>query len=804
MRVTFARAILLGSVAGAALITTPASAAHKKGSAGAALAATAQSAAQTNAQAQQQPPAPEATGAANAEGQDTATGEIIVTARRTEERLQRVPSSISAFNERTLDRIQATDTTGLQGAVPNLNIVQGRGSSNATNIYIRGIGQPDALQTFDPAVGVYVDDVYLSRIRGNQLDLLDVDRIEVLRGPQGTLYGKNTIGGAIKYITRKPGQDFRANGSLAVGSYDQFELKGAISGPISDTLAVGFAFIDSKRDGFVKDRVLNRRYNDKDSIGGRATLAFTPSTRFRFDLTADYSHDDAALNVGAPLNELRHLFSNTVILPLERDPNHYDFTARTTPGLPNSTKLTHWGVAGTAAYDLTDALTLKLITAYRKLHTRDYIDIDATQAEVGDVLVDVHQHQVSQEFQLTYNSHRLSGVAGLYYLNERNKSHQEAFADDLVDLTPFRGIFPAFLLGPSNFPTFLRTIDDNLKTDSYAAYANASYSLTEALRLSAGVRWTHEVKDYFRTTSTFSSAPILNSVRPFVFDRKDHWNNVSPMASIDYQFSPSTMVYLRYAKGFKSGGFNGRANDAASSTEYKPETVDSFEAGLKSTIARHLRFNVAVFHNNYKDFQARVSGMATDPVTGVPEPVLSVLNAGRLRIQGAELEAAWTPVPELLLDTQIGYLDAKYKEFSDARFPNGSRAFQTPAFSPKWTMRFGAQYSFFLGNSGGITLGGQARYRSRQALAVDNTLITVTNVGTTTEIPGLFQNNYWLADARIVWEDASKRFSLGVYGNNIFDKVYKTDAQEFSSVGNIRTVYFGAPRTVTVRLTARY
>ena len=195
--------------------------------------ALAQSVEQTNADAAAQPPAPEATAAADAEGQDSATGEIVVTARRTEENVQRVPPPISAFNERALDRIQATDTTGLQGAVPNLNIVQGRGSSNATNIFIRGIGQPDALQTFDPAVGVYVDDVYLSRIRGNQLDLLDVERIEVLRGPQGTLYGKNTIGGAIKFVSRRPGQEFRANGASPSASYDQFELKGAASGPIS-------------------------------------------------------------------------------------------------------------------------------------------------------------------------------------------------------------------------------------------------------------------------------------------------------------------------------------------------------------------------------------------------------------------------------------------------------------------------------------------------------------------------------------------------------------------------------------------
>ena len=795
MRVTIERAALLGSVAAAALFTTPASAQDASPQNVSAPAA-------TPPEAVKKAPAPEATAAPDNGGHDSATGEIVVTARRTEERLQRVPASVSAFNERALDRIQAEDTTGLQGAVPNLNIVQGRGSSNATNIYIRGIGQPDALQTFDPAVGVYVDDVYLSRIRGNQLDLLDVDRIEVLRGPQGTLYGKNTIGGAIKYVSRKPGKQFRADASVTVGSYNQFDVKAAVSGPVSDTLSLGLAFIREKHEGYVKDPVLDRRYNDKNSWGTRGALAFTPSSRFRFDLSADYSHDNDALNVGAPINELRHLFSNTVILPLAQDPSDYDFKARTTPGLPNSTKLRHWGVAGTATYDIGDGLTLKSITAYRKLHTKDFIDIDATQAQVGDVLVDVHQHQLSQELQLAYTSDRLSGVAGLYYLDERNESHQEAFANDLVDLTPFRGVFPDFLLGPSNFPTFLRTIDDDLKTKSYAGYANASYTIVPNVRLSAGVRWTKETKDYFRTTSTFSSSPLLTSVAPFDFaPPKGKWTDVSPMASLDWQATPTTMLYARVAKGFQSGGFNGRANDPSTSTKYDPEKVLSYEAGFKTTILNRLRLNGDVFYNNYKDFQARVSGIATDPTTGLPDPVLSVLNAGKLSIKGAELEASWTPLDGLLLDTQIGYLDAKYKEFDDAQFSNfgGSRAFQTPAFSPKWTLRAGAQYSFGLGSMGGITIGGQTRYRSRQALAVDNTF-----VNTDTEIQGLFQNGYWLEDARIVWEDSSKKFAVGLYGYNLTNKLYKTDAQEFSSIGNIRTVYFGAPRTVSLKLTARY
>lgn len=778
MRVTSLRAAFLGTVAAAGLFTTP---------------AVAQTAAQTSAEAEQQPPAPEATAAADNEGRDTGTGDIVITARRTEERLQRVPASVSAFNERALDRIQATDTTGLQGAVPNLNIVQGRGSSNATNIFIRGIGQPDALQTFDPAVGVYVDDVYLSRIRGNQLDLLDVERIEVLRGPQGTLYGKNTIGGAIKFVTRRPGDTLRANGSIAVGSYDQFDLKGAISGPLAPGIAAGVSVLRAKRDGFVEDRLDDRDYNDKDTIAGRAAVAFTPSDTVRVDLTADYARDDAALNVGRPVNNLKTFSGGTLVVTDPVGSGHYHWKGETTLGLPNSTKLKTYGFAGTAAFDVTDAITLKSITAYRNLKTDDFIDIDATHYEVGDVFVGVRQNQLSQEFQGTYTGSRLNAVAGLYYLKENIKSHQEAYADDL--------------LGPAFFNSgFLRTVDDRLHTRSYAAYANASYEIVPTVRLSAGLRYTHETKDYFRTTSTFFSLlPIFNST--FSFSPKGKWSDWSPMASIDWQVTPTTMLYARAAKGFKSGGFNGRANSASETSQYDPETVWSYEAGFKTTIADQLRFNGAVFTSDYKDYQARIGDI--DPTAPFPTPLLKVLNVGKLRIRGAELEASWTPIHGLLLDSQIGYLDAVYKEFQDDRFPDGSRAFQTPPFSPKWTLRFGGQYAFDLGSAGGITIGAQARYKSRTALAVDNTLILYPSfvspgIGTTTEVEGLFQKGYWVEDARIEWENASKKLAFGLYGYNLTNKAYKTDAQEFSSVGNIRTVYYGAPRTITLRLTARY
>ncbi len=727
--------------------------------------------------------------AQDAPANDSEVEALVVTARRTEETLQSVPAAVSAFNGAALERLQVVDVTGLQGAVPNVNLAQGRGSSNSTNIFIRGIGQPDALQTFDPAVGVYVDDVYYSRIRGTQFDLFELERIEVLRGPQGTLYGKNTIGGALKVVTRKPGDEFRAGVSAAFGSYNQQEVKASVSGPVSDTLALGVSGLISKRDGYVEDPVTGAEYNDKNTWAVRAQAAWTPSETVRVDLSADYSKDDAAMTVGQATSTLTTLFGQTLIA-IPNPPPAYDFKTRTTPGLPNSTKLTHYGFSGAVTWTLSDALTLKSITAYRNLETDDYVDIDATQLETGDVFVGVDQDQTSQEFQLTYDDGPWTVVGGLYWMRENITSHQEAYADDLIG--------PLFLN-----PTFLRTVDDDLETTSKAAYVNVSYDLTDTLQVTGGVRYTEEEKTYSRTTSTFSSNALFTANPAFAFKGlSETWDDVSPMADVRWMPTENLTLYVRGSKGFKSGGFNGRANNPGEQAPYDPETVTSYEAGVKTTWdgGRYL-LNLTAFTNDYQDFQARVSGTVTDPGTGLPSPELTVINAGSLKTSGAEVEAVARPIPGLMLDAQIGLLNAEYEDFDDVRFvaTGGSRAFQEPAFAPKWTARYGAQYTFDLGESGSIIVGAAAKYRSEMALAIDN-----TPSNSKVRLPGMWDGRHWLWDARVVWESADRRFSAGVYGQNLTDELYKTDAQEFSSVGGIRTAYYGAPKTFTLRLSAKY
>jgi len=718
-------------------------------------------------------------------------GDIIVTARRTAENLQDVPASVSAFTPETLERLNIAEPAGLQGAIPNVNIVQGRGSGNALNIYIRGVGQPDALQTFDPAIGFYVDDVYYSRIRGTQLELFDIERIEVLRGPQGTLYGKNTIGGAFRVVTQRPGQNARAAASLAFGDYGQQEGRLSGSGPINEQLAIGASVFMATRDGYVTNPLNGEDYNDRNVGAARLALAWDPSPNFSADIAVDYAEEQNALQLGQATSTL----TTIGLVPLRTITTvpAWNFQASATPGLPNSQELSQGGVRATLAWELGDNWTVKSITAHRVLSYEDYIDIDGTTLEIGDVFVGVNQHQVSQELQSIYEGDRLTFVGGLYWLQEGVNSNQIAFADDFV--TGF--------LGQSSFT---RTISDELDTTSWAAFANASYALNDRLNVSAGLRYTNETKDYFRTTSTFFTTPLFNST--FAFRVSETWDDYSPMASVDFQATDNIMLYGRVARGFKSGGFNGRANSAGEEQPYAPETLLSYEIGAKTEwMDGRLIANLSVFQNTYEDFQARVGRVVTSPTQPIPAIDFAVLNAGELDIKGAELEVLFRPVAALLFDAQIGWLEAEYGEFFEQRaavapatgFVTLNRSWQTPAFSPEWTARFGAQYRFGMADGSGVTAGVTARYRSEHALAVDN-----ADLSTRVRFAGLWQDDYWLYDARLVWENSEGNLTAGVVGRNLGDEAYRTDGQEFSSVGGIRTVYYGTPQTWTATLGWRF
>jgi len=702
--------------------------------------------------------------------------EVIVTAQRREQKLQEVPMSISAFSGEDLALLQADNLDSLQGAVPNLNLVQGRGSNSSVNAFIRGVGQPDALQSFDPAVGVYLDDVYMSRIQGSLFKLYDIERIEVLRGPQGTLYGKNTPGGAIRLITRTPGDEMEAQAGLLLGDYGRWQVKGYLSGPLSENFSLGLSILHDERDGFVTDPTDGKEYNNDDTTVARMKGNWDVGDAVNIQFSVDYTKEDVLLTLGRSEVLLYSLnysadFSQISIVPRSPPPvGEWDFQTVTSMTDQPWQKSDHYGGNVTLSWDMSVSTMLKSITAYRKLDWKSYIDIDATELELGDVLVDIDQKQFSQEFQFLGNiGTDINWVGGLYYLHEQVPSHQEAYADDFLQYV--------------GFPiSFLRTIDDDLDTKSFAVFGQIDWQFAEDWNLGFGLRWTTEEKDYFRTTSTFSD--LLGVADPaFEFTDTDDWSDWTPTITLDYQMNDAVRWYGRLAKGFKSGGFNGRANSADDVSTFDPETVWTAELGAKTVMADgRLIANYALFYSKYDDFQARVS------VGDGIDFRFPVLNAAELDIKGAEVEMTWIPIDPLALSTQIGYLKSEY---GAGGFSGADGIEDEPVFSPKWTARFAGTWTQGLANSSQLLFTLAANYRDAMWLSVENK-------------PALTEDDYWVLDAIVSWISQDSRWTVRGGIKNLTDEVYRVEGQEFSSVGGIQTAYYGNPQTWTVSLEYRY
>jgi len=711
---------------------------------------------------------------------------VTVTARRKVETIQEVPVAVSAFGEEQLDNMQASDISGLQGAVPNMNIVQGRGSANSVNVFIRGIGQPDALQSFDPGVGMYVDDVYYSRINGALFSLFDVAQVEVLRGPQGTLYGKNSTGGAIKITTRDPFEYDGGSVEVTAGDFGRLEAGFYVGGPLGERIAGSIAGVSSRTDGYVTDPVTGEDYNDDDTRAVRGKLAFRSGTGFDATLSLDYTRQDAALTLGrptAPLFASDLVFGPVLLMPAPT--GEYAFETRTSFGPDKGQEMTHKGVALAASWELDEAWLLKSITSWRKLDTASYIDIDASELELGDVFVGVDQRQWSQELQLQYdNGGDVSAIFGAFHLDEKVPSYQEAYADDFIQ---FMGI-------PIDF---LRTIEDDLRTRSSAVFGSVDWTFAPTWTLTAGVRHTRETKDYDRTTSAFFGAPLqaFSADPQAVIDgAHETWSATTPSLALKKSFSDNVTAYVSANRGFKSGGFNGRANSQveADNPEFDPEYVWTYEAGLKMQSAdRRFSANFAAFHSDYTDFQARVSEIV-DPDAPIPSFSFPVLNAASMKIDGLEFEGMAKLAERTTLVAQLGWMNARYDEFVDPRTqidPALADLHAHVPFSPDFTGRLALQHGFDLGSNGELAIGGDISTRSETWLSVDNR-------------ENLRQGTYTLVGAYAVWDSPQYAWQVRAGVRNLTDEVYMTEGQEFSSVGNIQTAYYGMPRNAY--LSVRY
>ncbi len=733
--------------------------------------------------------------------------EITVTARKINESLQDVPVAVSAFTAADLTARGVNSLEEIASYTPNVEFfASGISGKNSGQAYIRGVGQFDYLLSTDPGVGVYVDGVYLARSLGNLLDLVDIERVEILRGPQGTLYGKNTIGGAINVITRKPGDEFEANVEIRTGSYDRIDARVNVSGPIiADKLAGKLAIGTKNAGGFGERPLVGDRAGDEESNAIQGMLDWTPADNFNVVFSADYTrvnetfsqHHTEEINTAAPLVGIYGALAGPlaglhgVPLPV------YDtswitgdaYVDQSTGSNFNDQEI--WGIANTITWEVA-GLTLKSITSYREMDVSFGTDPDGSPAVIIDE-VDVNtQNQVSQELQisgLSFND-RLNWVAGLYYLYEDAESTQnvrtyegifqafEALPGPIFPLAP--GLVcpaapPAPCAGGAGNPVNIaldigRFSTLAQKTESLAVYGQGSFALSDKLNLIYGIRYTDEKKDF-----TYS-ATLLQSGVPQVplTTVGDSWTDVSHRIGIDYQWTDDLMSYFSAAKGFKSGGFNGRGRSANAIQSYEPEEMWTYEIGFKSEwLERRLRLNGAAFYNDYTDLQFTLSAADANGAQ-----VIIVGNAGTAEVKGFELELQAVPVEQFNVTASVGFLDAKYTEVDPGV---GISVDNKLIGSPKWTAAIGGEYTIPVTDLGSLGLRIDYSHRSKVYFDAVN-----TETGA--------QGGYGLLNFRATFTNVDEKWSLTAGVTNMTDEVYKVMGIGVrDSLGFVSSIY-GRPR----------
>lgn len=665
--------------------------------------------------------------------------EVVVTAQRREQNLQRTSVSVTALGGDFLEDADLPQLSSLENLVPNLNFRIGSDGGNSTlQAFIRGVGQFDFAVTTDPGVGMYIDGVFQSRTIGANLEFADIEQVQVLRGPQGTLYGKNTIGGAINVVTRKPGNERDFNLSLGVGS-DQFrEVKGYLSLPlIENTLSASVAFLDRKSDGWQERR--GDDAGDDNMSGGRGHLLWTMGDNFQSHLVVDAVHQnqEAYPQVLAAFNPTQTFpfFYNTFVSPGDPccTPNA-DIDVSDVLNDRDKDNLDSRGVSWTNTWQL-GGVELQAITGYRKLESEIGRETDNAPQDFNYNLNIIDTEQFSQEFifsGLAMND-RLDWVGGVYYLSED--------ASQITNLTVAGGLYEALVNLPLNVTTptgipyrFLAVpldltydYDRTQEATSYAAYFHGIYSLTDRLRLTLAARYTDEKKELdVYSVKRASQTPILtpgptdtDACSDVVVDGAgssyqcdESWSEFSPKFGLEYDVSDDLMTYASVSQGFRSGAFNGRPTTTEQISVADPEIITSYELGLKSQwLDRRLIFNGAVFYNDYEDQQFLVNRSSDSLDGGL---ALIVDNAGSSSITGAEIEVSALPVDGLTLTASLGWIDAEFDTFESVDPATGlpqdlsDRPF---ADTPEITWNVMAQYDWFFNDGGSLKLMADVYYK---------------------------------------------------------------------------------------------
>lgn len=725
--------------------------------------------------------------------------QIVVTARRREETIQDVPLSITAVTGDQLARVGAADLVEVGKIAPNVTLEVSRATNTTLTAFIRGVGQQDPVSGFEAGVGIYIDDVYLNRPQAAVLAIYDVERIEVLRGPQGTLYGRNTIGGAIKYVTSNLATEpeFKLQGS--VGSYNQLDLIATASTPLSDTFRIGGSVARFSRDGFGENRNVPGLENyNVDILGARLSAEWEPTDSLFFRLSGDYTEDDSDPRQGHRLTP--GMLSGAPVLD-----DVFDTRAGRVEPVQS---VEGFGAALTADWELNENYRLRNILAYREDDSWSPIDFDSLAAADLDVPSTYQNDQFSEELQLLYEGDRLSGLVGAYFL-------------DAYAMTAFDVILATTgdLIGLPGLNAFTLTDSD---TSTWSAFADFTYELTDTVSASLGGRYTSDERTstVLRQNKVGGASEIFGGSGVPIqtvsdFRGSKDFTEFTPRVSLGWQPSDKQHLYFTYSEGFKGGSFDPRGVSTAAPDLngdgvvdeaeifefmlFEPETVSSYEIGLKSSwLDNRIQSSIAVFRADYQDVQIPGSAGVDTDGDGVSDTFVGITsNAADADITGVELEGLAQLAEPLAFAWTVGYIDAEYNEFVDAFGVDvaDERVFQN---TPEWTgngrLTWENDLSLF-DRSGVLAVIGAVTYRS------ETSQFEVPN-------PFLDQESYSLWDLSIVWEEDDGHWRAGIHGKNLTDEEYKVAGYffPFPTLGLEGTVtaFYGNPRTVTATVEYRF
>ena len=738
--------------------------------------------------------------------------EIVVTARRREESLQDVPTSVAVISsEEILARGEANfDVIGQ--IVPNVHFESAGGTSGVESpvVFVRGMGQADFIIVEDPAVGLYLDGVFMGRMVGQASDLVDVERIEVLRGPQGTLFGRNTIGGAINIVSKKPDDEFGASIKLAAGEDGHIEARGTVNVPLNGDWGARLSAFGREMDGYV-DALQYDGYElgSEDIWGTRLMVSGTVGEQFSVDFSFDYSKDTSTPGAIVPLNGIGvwdgqqragpgqpGAFGNFWNVFYSGDPGscltpggqagnqacygpvwnagRYEtnsvFTDLQGNQIAADQDIEVWGTNLTLGVDF-EAVSLKSITSYREFDIFLFNDLDFSPHIVfANTHPEYSQEQFSQELQLTGAGidNRLNYVVGAYYFKE----------DGVEDIFNQIAHVPAISGGP---PTnFFQNLARHIDNESWALYGQLTFDITDVLHLTVGTRYTESEKDFVMITERVTAT----TVQPGLLKTKEH----TPMASLSYDVNERSMVYFTYSEGYRDGGFPARFTGVVPIPlpNYEPEFVENYEVGYKTTLLDgRLRVNAAAFLMEYTDMQ--ISATSLLPNVG---DNTTKFNLGDATYKGFEIELTALVTDNFTLGVNVGHLDDEIDSLVGGGLISSGILITEDhdlPFSPSWTLAITAAYDFALPNGAVLTLRGDYSTKDDFYTRTENTLEA-------------FTDDYEMLNASLTYRSPDEKWSLGVRARNLTDEFYFESRTTFSAF----QMGFGKPvrpRTVSAFFT---